>query len=98
VPAGQQCRLANSAGWANSAGPLVAARGRLMQALPPGGAMLAVQAAEDEVLPLLPGKGAAGRWTSRLRVSHAFRLPQSRRLLASLVDVAGPAALPTVRC
>ncbi|MFE2136750.1 SDR family NAD(P)-dependent oxidoreductase, partial [Streptomyces sp. NPDC059466] len=42
---------------------LVSARGRLMQELPSGGAMFALEAAEDEVLPLLEG------WESEVSVA-----------------------------
>ncbi|WP_229397774.1 type I polyketide synthase [Micromonospora okii] len=98
------------------AAALVAARARLMQELPDGGAMVAVEAAEaeveghltdrvglaavngptsvvlsgdtDAVLGVAATLRAAGRRTSRLRVSHAFHSPRMEPMLDAFRAVA----------
>ncbi|MFE9844083.1 type I polyketide synthase, partial [Streptomyces goshikiensis] len=74
---------------------LVAARGRLMQALPPGGVMIAVQASEEEVLPLLTDRVSiaaingprsvvvAGDEDAAVAVAAAFPERKSKRLTVS---------------
>ncbi|MFD4137004.1 type I polyketide synthase [Streptomyces goshikiensis] len=74
---------------------LVRARGRLMQALPSGGVMIAVQASEDEVLPLLTERVSiaavngprsvvvAGDEDAALAVAEAFPDRKSKRLTVS---------------
>ncbi|WP_190127046.1 type I polyketide synthase, partial [Streptomyces inusitatus] len=74
---------------------LVAARGRLMQALPSGGVMIAVQASEDEVLPLLTDRVSiaaingpqsvviAGDESAALAVVEHFADRKSKRLTVS---------------
>ncbi|GAA3117214.1 hypothetical protein GCM10020254_75040 [Streptomyces goshikiensis] len=74
---------------------LVAARGRLMQALPTGGVMIAVQASEEEVLPLLTDRVSiaavngprsvvvAGDEEAAVAVADAFPDRKSKRLTVS---------------
>ncbi|MGP9017967.1 type I polyketide synthase [Streptomyces sp. BR1] len=74
---------------------LVAARGRLMQALPAGGVMIAVQASEDEVLPYLTDRVSiaaingpksvviAGDEDAALEVLAQFPDRKSKRLTVS---------------
>ncbi|WP_442815819.1 type I polyketide synthase [Streptomyces sp. NBC_01207] len=74
---------------------LVAARGRLMQALPSGGVMIAVQASEDEVLPLLTDRVSiaavngprsvviAGDEDAAVAVAESFAGRKTKRLTVS---------------
>ncbi|WP_330333041.1 type I polyketide synthase [Streptomyces sp. NBC_00536] len=74
---------------------LVEARGRLMQALPTGGVMIAVQASEDEVLPLLTDRVSvaavngpqavviAGDEADAVAIAESFTGRKSKRLTVS---------------
>ncbi|MEV0416555.1 type I polyketide synthase, partial [Streptomyces sp. NPDC050448] len=74
---------------------LVAARGRLMQALPSGGVMIAVEASEDEVLPHLTDRVGiaavngprsvviAGDEAAAVAVAESFADRKSKRLTVS---------------
>ncbi|MER8098624.1 type I polyketide synthase, partial [Streptomyces goshikiensis] len=74
---------------------LVAARGRLMQALPSGGVMIAVEASEDEVLPLLTDRVSiaavngprsvviAGDEDAAVALAESFADRKSKRLTVS---------------
>ncbi|MEV7725717.1 thioester reductase domain-containing protein [Streptomyces sp. NPDC087917] len=65
------------------AAALVAARGRLMQALPVGGAMVALQATEEEVLPLL----SAGVSLAALNGPRSVVVSGTEEAVASVVAV-----------
>ncbi|MDQ0841390.1 acyl transferase domain-containing protein/acyl carrier protein [Streptomyces sp. V1I6] len=74
---------------------LVAARGRLMQALPTGGVMIALQASEDEVLPLLTDRVSvaaingpqsvviAGDEDAAVAIAESFTDRKTKRLTVS---------------
>ncbi|MFD6542521.1 type I polyketide synthase, partial [Streptomyces goshikiensis] len=74
---------------------LVAARGRLMQALPSGGVMIAVEASEEEVLPLLTDRVSiaavngprsvviAGDEDAAVALAESFAGRKSKRLTVS---------------
>ncbi|MFE9883305.1 type I polyketide synthase, partial [Streptomyces sp. NPDC005784] len=65
---------------------LVSARGRLMQALPEGGVMIALQATEDEVTPLLSERVSIAAINGPQSVVIAGDAEEAERLLGSFGD------------